>query len=683
MPEYNPLLNAFDTPFGVPLFSEIKLEYYKPALEQLIADGLQEIENIAQNPEVPSFENTVVALDRAGKHLELVYLTFSNLNSAETSTEMQELANDIAPMMTEYSNKISQHDKLFHRIKTVYENELELLKDPEEKTLLIKTYKGFVRGGANLNNADKKRYREVSASLSQASLKFGENVLAETNAFELVIEDKEDLKGLSKGILEAAAATAKAKGHDDKWVFTLQAPSFIPFMEYAENRALREKLYRAHAGRCYRGDDLDNQEIVKEIVSLRNEKANLLGFDSHADYVLEERMAKSPRKVNDFLNDLLKKALPKAIDELEEVMAYAEQLGFDGEFMRWDWLYYSRHLKDLKFQLDDELLRPYFQLENCIQGIFDVANRLYGLSFEENRDIPVYHKDVTAYEVRDENGNHLAVFLTDFFPRPSKRGGAWMTSFRESWIDEAEHRPIVAITCNFTPPTEVKPSLLSFQEVETLFHEFGHALHGILAKGKYSSVSGTNVYWDFVELPSQIMENWLKEKDCLDLFAKHYQTGSEIPDDFITRINESANFLEGYQTVRQISFGLMDLAWHSLKEDELDIDDVRFFEHRAMESTELFPHIDGACMSTQFSHIFQGGYAAGYYSYKWAEVLDADAFSLFKEKGIFNKDVADSFKQNVLSKGGAEHPMVLYKRFRGHEPTIDALLERAGLKKSQ
>lgn len=677
----NPLLKAFEGPFSVAPFSAIQLEHYQPAIEQLIQDTLQEIDQIANAAEAPSFENTIVALDRSGEQLNQVSEVFFNLNSAETSDEMQTLASELSPMLTDFGNQIMQNEALFARVKAVYEGADRSAMDKEDLMLLEKSYKGFVRSGANLNPEEKKKYGEISKELAKLQLKFGENVLAETNAYELVIEDEKDLSGLPEGIIDAAAATAKAKGKEGKWVFTLQAPSYVPFMEYADNRALREQLFRAFMSKAYKGDARDNQENVKQIVKLRNEKVGLLGYATYSDYVLEERMAESAEKVNDFLNDLLEKALPKAKAEVEDVKAFAKQMGFEGELERWDWAYYSQKLKNEKFQINDEMLRPYFKLEYAVSGIFEVAKKLYGLTFVHNPEIPVYHPDVKAYEVRDEKGEHVSVFFEDYFPRNGKRGGAWMTSYKSQYKDErGDHRPIVSIVCNFTPATDSKPSLLTYNEVETLFHEFGHALHGMLANSKYGSLSGTSVYWDFVELPSQILENWLQEKECLDLFAKHYETGESIPEELIQKIKDSSNFNEGYQTMRQLSFGLMDMAWHSLQASEIEVDSVAAFEQQAMSRTELFNRIEGTCMSTQFSHIFQGGYASGYYSYKWAEVLDADAFSVFKEKGIFNPEVARSFKENILSKGGSEHPMELYKRFRGQEPTVDALLERSGLK---
>ncbi|MGL1887298.1 MAG: M3 family metallopeptidase [Reichenbachiella sp.] len=680
MTENNPLLRVFETPFQVAPFDQIEMAHYKPAIEQLISESLKEIAQLADSEIIPTFENTIVAMDRSGKELSQAAEVFFNLNSAETSDEMQALAAELSPLLTDYGNAIMQNVKLFGKVKNVYETTDQSGFDAEDKMLLEKTYKGFIRSGANLNEVDKKKYAELSKELASLQLKFGENVLAETNAYELVLESKEDLSGLPQGVQDAAALVAKEKGHEGKWMVTLQAPSYVPFMEYADNRELRAKLFKAYMSKAYKGDELDNQENVKNIVKLRHHMVALLGYKSYADYVLEERMAESSDKVNLFLNDMLIKALPKAKEEKAEVEAFAKELGLEGELERWDWAYYSEKLKDKKFQINDELLRPYFKLEKAVEGIFKVAEKLYGLTFKHNPEIPVYHKDVKGYEVLNEKGEHVSVFLEDYFPRAGKRGGAWMTSYRSQFKDAIDHRPIVSIVCNFTPPTDDKPSLLTYNEVETLFHEFGHALHGMLANSKYSSLSGTSVYWDFVELPSQILENWAQEKECLDLFATHYETGETIPAEYIEKIKASSNFNEGYQTMRQLSFGMMDMAWHSLSADELEVADVAAFEKAAMSGTDLFAPIEGGCMSTQFSHIFQGGYAAGYYSYKWAEVLDADAFSVFKEKGIFNKEVATSFKENVLSKGGSEHPMTLYKKFRGQEPTVDALLERSGLK---
>ncbi|MFT7033396.1 MAG: peptidyl-dipeptidase Dcp [Cyclobacteriaceae bacterium] len=674
----NPLLSSFDTPFQTPPFHLIKTEHYKPAIESLIEDSREEINKIISNDEPASFNNTIEALEGTGRKLDEAAEIFFNLNSAETDEEMQQLAAEISPILTEFNNEIMQNADLFGRVKSVYDQAYKFDLDDEQKMLLTKSYKGFIRSGANLSGADKDRFKEISMGLSKLTLKFGENVLAETNAFQLILEDESDLAGIPTGIKAQAAATAKEEGQEGKWLFSLQAPSYIPFVEYADKRELREKMFRAFVSKSFKGNEYDNQENIIQIVTLRAELAELLSYPTYADYVLEERMAETPSKVNSFLEELLDKSLAKAQNEVEEIKNFISEIGDDIKLERWDWAYYAQKLKKSKFDLNDEMLRPYFKLENSLKGIFKIAQKLYGLEFIENKDIPVYHKDVKAYEVKDEHGDHLSVFYADFFPRKGKRGGAWMTSFRGQWKDEIDHRPVVSIVCNFTPPSENKPSLLTYDEVNTLFHEFGHALHGMLANGKYKSISGTSVFWDFVELPSQIMENWLEEKECLDLFAHHYETGDVIPADLVQKIKDSSKFHAAYQTLRQLSFGMMDLAWHSIKKST-EIKDVKTFESNATAKTELMNPVEGTCMSTQFSHIFHGGYGAGYYSYKWAEVLDADAFSLFKEKGIFDKETAKSFKENILSKGGSEHPMKLYKKFRGQEPSLDALLERSGL----
>jgi peptidyl-dipeptidase Dcp len=674
----NPLLSSFDTPFQTPPFHLIKTEHYKPAIESLIEDSREEINKIISNDEPASFNNTIEALEGTGRKLDEAAEIFFNLNSAETDEEMQQLAAEISPILTEFNNEIMQNADLFGRVKSVYDQAYKFDLDDEQKMLLTKSYKGFIRSGANLSGADKDRFKEISMGLSKLTLNFGENVLAETNAFQLILEDESDLAGIPTGIKAQAAATAKEEGQEGKWLFSLQAPSYIPFVEYADKRELREKMFRAFVSKSFKGNEYDNQENIIQIVTLRAELAELLSYPTYADYVLEERMAETPSKVNSFLEELLDKSLAKAQNEVEEIKNFISEIGDDIKLERWDWAYYAQKLKKSKFDLNDEMLRPYFKLENSLKGIFKIAQKLYGLEFIENKDIPVYHKDVKAYEVKDEHGDHLSVFYADFFPRKGKRGGAWMTSFRGQWKDEIDHRPVVSIVCNFTPPSENKPSLLTYDEVNTLFHEFGHALHGMLANGKYKSISGTSVFWDFVELPSQIMENWLEEKECLDLFAHHYETGDVIPADLVQKIKDSSKFHAAYQTLRQLSFGMMDLAWHSIKKST-EIKDVKTFESNATAKTELMNPVEGTCMSTQFSHIFHGGYGAGYYSYKWAEVLDADAFSLFKEKGIFDKETAKSFKENILSKGGSEHPMKLYKKFRGQEPSLDALLERSGL----
>jgi Zn-dependent oligopeptidase len=677
----NPLLKPFDTPFETPPFSEIKPEHFLPAMQEAISKGKEEVKVITSNSEDPTFENTVEALERSGELVNRVAEIFYNLNSAETNDEIQKVAKELSPLLSEYSNDIILDADLFIRIKQVYENKDSLILSPEESTLLTKTYKSFVRNGANLNEEQKNRLREIDKELSQLSLEFGEHVLKETNDFCMEITSEEDLKGLPDDVVEAAAITAKEMGKEGSWIFTLHFPSYIPFVTYSENRELREKMFRAYGSKAFKGDENDNQEIIRKKVILRHERANLLGYKSHAAFVLEERMAESPEKVLTFLDNLLESAKPVAIEELEEIKEFAKNNGGPTELKRWDLSFYSEKLKKEKYSIDDELLKPYFKLENVIEGVFQVAGRLYGLHFKENKEIPVYHQDVKAYEVLDELHRHVAVFYADFFPRAGKRNGAWMTSFRgQKKQDDRDIRPIVSIVCNFTKPTSSKPSLLTFNEVTTLFHEFGHALHGMLADGKYESLSGTNVYWDFVELPSQVLENWTYEKECLDLFAKHFETGETIPLDLVERIKESANFMEGYQTVRQIGLAKLDMAWHSGK--ARDVEDVGAYEREVQKDTDLMPSVEGTNTSCSFSHIFQGGYSSGYYSYKWAEVLDADAFEFFQERGIFNKETADLFRMHILSAGGSEHPMELYKRFRGKEPSPDALLRRSGIVRS-
>lgn len=674
----NPFLEKFDAPFETVPFDKIKTEHFKPAIEAAMAEGKAEVKAITDNSEAATFANTIEALERAGAKVNIVAGVLSNLNSAETSPEIQELAKDIFPMITEYGNDILLDEGLFARIKAVHEQKDTLTLSPEQTTLLDKTYKSFVRNGANLNDADKQKLREVDVELSKLSVQFGQNVLADTNAYTMHLTDEADLAGLPDQVREAAAMTAKQM-EKEGWVFTLQYPSYVPFMTYASNRDLREKLAKAYAKRGYQENDNDNRQIVKDFARLRYERANLLGYSTHADFVLEQRMASTPKVVENFLNDLLKHAKPAADKEMDELVAYAKKLDGIEELQRWDYAYYSEKLKKEKFNIDDEMLKPYFELDKVIEGIFAVAKKLYGLNFKANADIPVYHSEVKAYEVEDNDGKHVSVFYADFFPREGKRNGAWMTSFRgQKVVEGSEQRPHVSIVCNFTKPTETRPSLLTFNEVLTFFHEFGHALHGMLANGVYESLSGTHVYWDFVELPSQIMENWVFEKETLDIFARHYETGESIPTNLIQRIKDSANYMQGYQTVRQISFGKLDMAWHA--KDPRTVDDIAAFEREVGEETRLFPESkEDTSMSCGFSHIFAGGYSAGYYSYKWAEVLDADAYEYFQENGIFDPKTAQSFKDNILSRGGSEHPMVLYKRFRGKEPSADALLRRAGL----
>jgi Zn-dependent oligopeptidase len=671
------LTEQFDTKYNTAPFSQIKLEDYQPAFEENIAKARAEVDAITNNPETPTFENTIEALDYSGEALDRLSSIFFNLNSAETSDEMQKIAQDVSPLLTAFSNDIALNEDLFKRVKAVYEQKESLGLSPEQATLLDKKFKSFSRNGALLPDDKKTRLREIDTELAKLKLTYGENVLAETNNYQLHISNKEDLNGLPEGTIEAAASLAKSKNLEG-WIFTLDYPSYIPFVTYADNRELRKEMAIANGKKAFQNNEFDNQEITLKITKLRFERANLLGYKTHSDFVLEERMAQTPEKVKSFLNDLLAKAKPASEKEFAQLTAFAKELDGIDQLEKWDGAYYSEKLKQKLFDFDDEQLKPYFKLENVLNGAFTVAEKLFGIRFKEVFDIEKYHQDVQAFEVLDFEGKLVAIFYADFFPRKGKRNGAWMTSFKPQYIkDGINERPHVSIVCNFTPPTESKPSLLTFNEVTTLFHEFGHALHGMLANTTYPSLSGTSVYWDFVELPSQVMENWCYEPEALALFAKHYETGEIIPQEFVNKIKESASFLEGMATLRQLSFGILDMAFHSNNPSQ--ITDVKAFEKTAFEGTSLYPDVDENCMSVSFSHIFQGGYSSGYYSYKWAEVLDADAFAYFQEKGIFNTEVAAKFKENVLSKGGTELPMELYKRFRGQEPKPEALLKRAGL----
>lgn len=669
-------LENFNTKYQSAPFSKIKLEDYAPGFKKGIAKAKEEINAIVEDKNEPTFENTIEALEFAGQHLDRLSSIFFNLNSAETCEEMQKIAQEVSPWLTEYGNDIALNEELFKKVKAVFDQKDSLHLTVEQETLLDKKYKGFVRNGALLNEEQKKKLREIDTKLAKLKLTFGENVLAETNNYQLHITNEADLKGLPDGAKEAAAHLAENKNLEG-WVFTLDHPSYLPFVMYAENRELRKEISTAFGKKGFQNNKYDNQQNVKDIVRLRHERANLLGYQSHAHFVLEERMAKSPEKVQSFLNDLLEKAKPAAEREFEELTAFAKELDGIDHLEKWDSAFYSEKLKQKKFNLDDEKLKPYFKLENVLNGAFTIAEKLYGITFKEVFDIDKYHEDVKTYEVLDFEGNFVSLFYADFFPRKGKRNGAWMTSYKSQYIQNGiNERPHISNVCNFTPPTKTKPSLLTFNEVTTLFHEFGHGLHGMLANTTYPSLSGTSVYWDFVELPSQVMENWCYQPEALALFAKHYETGEIIPQEYVDKIKESSNFLEGMATLRQLSFGMLDMAYHGKSQT---IDDVKEFEEKAFENTKLYPDVAENCMSTSFSHIFQGGYSSGYYSYKWAEVLDADAFAYFEEKGIFNKEVATKFKEYVLSKGGTEHPMELYKKFRGHEPTPDALLKRAGL----
>lgn len=669
----NPLLTPFDT---AP-FSQIKNEHFKPAFLQAIEEARSEINSIADNPEKPSFENTIEALEFTGQQLDRISSVFFNLNSAETNEDIQKIAQEISPLLSEFSNDITLNVDLFKRIKSVYDEKDALGLSTEQQTLLDKKYKSFSRNGANLPEDKKKRLREIDAELSKLKLTFGENILAETNKYEMHLTEEADLDGLPEGEKEAAAQLAESK--DKKgWLVTLDYPSYIPFMKYAKNRELRKVLSLAFGSKGFHGDALDNQENVLKIANLRYERAKLLGYETHAHFVLEERMAETPEKVREFLNELLEKAKPAAEREFKQLEDFAKELDGIDQLEKWDGSYYSEKLKQKLFALDDEKLKPYFKLENVIAGVFKVAEKLFGLRFEEVSDIDKYHEEVKTFRVYDDKNNFISLFYADFHPRKGKRGGAWMTSYKPQYKKDGENvRPHISNVCNFTRSTSTKPSLLTFNEVTTLFHEFGHGLHGMLADTIYPSLSGTSVYWDFVELPSQVMENWCYEQVALELFATHYKTSEPIPMELIKKIKDSATFQEGMQTLRQLSFALLDMSWHGT--DPSNITDVKVKENLAFEGTDLYPETSETCMSTAFAHIFQGGYSSGYYSYKWAEVLDADAFAYFKEKGIFDKEVATKFKDNVLSKGGTENPMVLYKRFRGAEPKVEALLKRAGL----
>jgi len=672
------ILNTrFNTPFNTAPFSKIKTEAYLPAFKKAIENAKNEIDQIVENSALPNFENTIEALDYTGEQLDRISSIFFNLNAAETNDAIQKIAQEVSPLLTEFSNDIALNVALFERVKSVYNAKETLSLSKEQQTLLDKKYKGFSRNGANLNDAEKEILREIDKEQSQLKLTFGENILAETNRYELLITKPADLEGLPEGAMEAAKQLAVEKNKEG-WLFTLDYPSYVPFMTYAKNRGLRKKLALAFGQKGFQNDALDNQEIVLKIAQLRFKRAQLLGYETHAHFVLEERMAKTPETVRNFLEDLLSKALPAAKKEFKELEDFAIKLDHIDRLEKWDSAYYSEKLKQERFNFDDEQLKPYFKLENVIEGAFGVAQKLFGLHFTQSHDIDTYHKDVMTYTVEDSQQNLVAIFYADFFPRSGKRNGAWMTSYKPQFVkNDKNERPHVSIVCNFTKPTSTKPSLLTFNEVTTLFHEFGHALHGMLADTIYPSLSGTSVAWDFVELPSQIMENWCYEKEALALFAKHYETGASIPMDLIDKIKAAATFQQGMQTMRQLSFGLLDMNWHGI--DPSEIADVKQHETTAFKETQLFPEVKENCMSTAFSHIFQGGYSSGYYSYKWAEVLDADAFEFFKETDLFDPKIAEAFKTNVLSKGGTQDPLELYIKFRGQKPKVEALLKRSGL----
>ena len=674
----NPLLNVYDTPHGTAPFHLIKTDHFEPAILQAMEEHDKQIEAIIQNSEEPNFVNTIEALERSGALLDRVTTIFGNLLSAETNDEMQAIAERVMPQLSKHSNDITLRDELFQRIKYVYDHTDKESLGNEQRMLLQNTYDGFIRSGANLDEAGKERFRQISAEMSVLTLNFSQNNLKETNAYELIL-GPEDLDGLPESTREAYSQNAIERGKEGQYIVTLHAPSFVPFMKYSTRRDLRKQLYLAYNTQCTHDNEHNNVEIVKRLVNLRQERAQLLGFSTAADYVLTRRMAENSTNVYNLLDQLLQAYTPTAQREVAEVKALAQELeGKDFELMPWDWAFYSEKLKVKKFDLDEEALRPYFELDNVIEGVFGLAKRIYGIAFAENKNISTYHEDVKAYDVTDKDGRFLAVLYTDFHPRAGKRSGAWMTSYKEQWKDaDGDSRPHISVVMNFTKPTADKPALLTFSEVNTFLHEFGHALHGMFADSTYQSLSGTNVYWDFVELPSQIMENFAIEKDFLNTFAKHYETGETIPEELIHRIVDASNFNVAYACLRQLSFGYLDMAWYTRTTPFEG--DVETYEKQAWAKTQILPNVEGTCMSVQFSHIMAGGYSAGYYSYKWAEVLDADAFSVFQEKGIFNPEVANSFRTNVLSKGGTEHPMTLYKRFRGQEPSIDALLKRNGI----
>ena len=668
----NPLLAEWDTPYQTPPFSQIKLEHFEPAVDAAIACSRAEIEAIVNNPEKPTFGNTIVAMERSGELLNRVAGVFYNLMGTDATPEMQEVAQRIQPKMTELSNDISLNPALFARVKAVYEHPGFGL-SKVDKRLLEDTYKGFSRSGAALSEEDKELYRQYSNELAALTLQFGQNALKATNAYTLNITDPKQVEELPDFVKEGLAADAKARG-EKGWTVTLQAPSYIPFLTYSSNRALKEQLWKASNARAL-GGEFDNSEVIKGIVNTRLKIANLLGYETYADYVLEERMAENKTTVNGFLQELLTATKEYADADYRTLSEYAASKGFEGELMPWDWAYYSEQYKDEKYALSDELVKPYFKLENVKKGVFMLANKLYGLNFTETKEIEGYHEETTVYEVTDKNGRHMAILYLDFHPRATKRAGAWMTDFRGSKIvDGVETRPLVSLVMNFSKPTETKPALLTFDEVETFLHEFGHGLHGMLGEGEFGSQTGTSVYRDFVELPSQIMENWATEKEFLDMWAVHYETGEPMPAEIVERIVAAQNYLAAYANVRQLSFGMSDMAWHTLTEPFEG--DVAAFEKAAMEPTQVMPFVDGTAMGPAFTHIFSGGYAAGYYGYKWAEVLEADAFSMFKEQGIFNREVADKFRENILSKGGTEHPMKLYEAFRGHKPATQALIDK-------
>lgn len=677
MNDKNPLLEVSRCPYGAPQFDKIRNGHYMPAFREALKEARAEVDSIADDPSEPTFENTIERLEYSGRTLDRVSGIFFNLLEAESDDEMQKIAEEVSPLLTEHSMYVSLNSRLFERVRKVYDKKESLRLDKEAAMLLEDTYKSFTRNGAALSDEDKKTYGKYAEELSLLSLRFGKNVLDATNAYMLRITDRSRLEGLPDYVLEMGAAAAKEKGVDG-WVFTLEYPSYSPFMKYCRDRELRREMYMAYSARGASGE-YDNRQTVKRITGLRMKMAELLGYGTYADYALEERMAKTSAAVDSFLSGLLGRTLPFARVEVDRLFSFAKENGFtDSRLQPWDFSYWAERFQEAEFSLNEELLKPYFRLENCIEAVLGLAGTLYGLRFEERHDIPVYHKDVKVFDVTDETGRHLALFYADFFPRPGKRGGAWMTEFRgQGVLNGVEERPFISIVTNFTKPGKDSPSLLTHSELVTFLHEFGHALHGIMAEGRYPSLTGTNVARDFVELPSQIMENWAYEPEYLDSFAKDWRTGEPIPHDLVKKIVDAQNCLAGYYQVRQLQFGILDMAWNTLK--TLPEEDVEAFERRVLEPSSVLPKAEGTIISTSFNHIFSGGYAAGYYSYKWAEALEADAFSLFKEKGIFSREVAGSFRENILSKGGSEDAAVLYRRFRGRDPEPEALMRKLGL----
>ena len=674
----NPLLTEWKSDFNLPPFDSIKPSHFKPAIEKFIEMAREEISTITDNDEPPTFENTIEALDNTGIRLDEVSSILFNLNSAETNQDIQSAAMDVSPLLSRFTNDITLNRNLFKRVEEIYSKASASDLNTEQRMLLRKTYRNFINGGAGLEESHRDRFRQINEELASLSLKFEKNVLEETNAFYLHITESDDLEGLPEGIIEAAHEEAVNSGREG-WIFTLHYPSYIPFMQYSAKRNLREKMYRAYSSRAFLKKRNDNRDIVKKIINLRKEKATLLGFSNYAEYVLQDRMLDTPEKVNNFLDELYNASRDSALRDKSELIEFAIQNGLKGGMEKWDWAYYSEKLKKNKFDIDDETLRPYFNLEKVENAIFKLASDLYGLQFKYEKDLPRYHDDVKTYIVKDNNDKHLALLYLDYYPRKGKSSGAWMTAYRDQYIkDGKDRRPVISIVTNFSKPSSKRPALITHNELTTFMHEFGHALHGMMTKCNYRSLSGTNVSRDFVELPSQIMENWAYEKEWLDSWARHYKTGEKIPAELILKIKESMVFNEGYACSRQLGFGFLDMAWHTLEKNiETDIDE---FEQGIMIKTELLNHVEGSNMSCSFGHLFAGGYAAGYYGYKWSEVLDADAFSLFSERGIFDIKTADSFRENILEKGGSEEPMELYRKFRGQEPSINALLLRSGFK---